>query len=690
MTEQPFQLVSGFQPAGDQPEAIDRLAEGLGRGDRHQTLLGVTGSGKTFTLANLLARVQRPALVISHNKTLAAQLFSEFRGFFPHNAVEYFVSYYDYYQPEAYIPQTDTYIAKDASINDEIERLRLAATSALLERRDVVIVASVSCIYGLGSPEDVRAMQAVARQGEALERDAFLRRLVDMQYNRNDTAPERGQFRAVGDTVDVFLSYRDDLVRIEFWGDNVERITRRDPLTGHETERLDEIVVFPAKHFVMPSDRIEAAAAGILAELDEQVRHFEARGRLIEAQRIYQRTMYDLEMMRELGYCSGIENYSRHLAGRPPGSRPYTLIDFFPPDFITILDESHVTVPQVAGMYRADRSRKETLVEHGFRLPSALDNRPLTFEEFNGLVGQIVFASATPAQYERERTQPVEQVVRPTGLLDPEVEVRPAENQVDDLIEEIRRRAANGERVLVTTLTKRTAEDLSDYLRRLDLRVRYLHAEIDAIKRVELIRDLRSGDFDCLIGINLLREGLDLPEVSLVAILDADKEGFLRSETSLIQTAGRAARHVNGKVLLYAATVTDSMRRMLDITRARRARQARYNREHGIQPRSVVRAVQTSLRLHDEAEAKVESVIREEGGDYDISEAIRELEAEMQEAADALEFERAAMLRDQVYELKRAAGEPVPPTGQAAATAPAKPRRTVAGKARKRNPGAAR
>jgi len=551
-------------------------------------------------------------------------------------------------------------------------------------------VASVSCIYGLGSPEDVRAMQAVARQGEALERDAFLRRLVDMQYNRNDTAPERGQFRAVGDTVDVFLSYRDDLVRIEFWGDNVERITRRDPLTGHETERLDEIVVFPAKHFVMPSDRIEAAAAGILAELDERVRHFEARGRLVEAQRIYQRTMYDLEMMRELGYCSGIENYSRHLANRPPGSRPYTLIDFFPPDFITIIDESHVTVPQVAGMYRADRSRKETLVEHGFRLPSALDNRPLTFEEFNGLVGQIVFASATPAQYERERTQPVEQVVRPTGLLDPEVEVRPAENQVDDLIEEIRRRAGKGERVLVTTLTKRTAEDLSDYLRRLDLRVRYLHSEIDAIKRVELIRDLRSGDFDCLIGINLLREGLDLPEVSLVAILDADKEGFLRSETSLIQTAGRAARHINGKVLLYAAAVTDSMRRMLDITRARRTRQARYNREHGIQPRSVVRAVQSSLRLHDDAEAKLESVIREEGGDYDISETIRELEAEMQEAAEALEFERAAMLRDQVYELKRAAGEPVPPTGQAAATAPAKPRRTVAGKARKRNPGAAR
>ncbi|MCF7853198.1 MAG: excinuclease ABC subunit UvrB [Candidatus Pacebacteria bacterium] len=648
-----FQLHSDFQPAGDQPKAIAELVHGLETGDcRYQTLLGVTGSGKTFTLANVIQEVQRPTLVISHNKTLAAQLYSEFKGFFPENAVEYFVSYYDYYQPEAYILQTDTYIAKDASINDEIERLRLAATSALLERRDVVIVASVSCIYGLGSPEDVQAMSVAITRGGELQRDELLRRLVDMQYNRNDTAPHRGEFRAAGDTVDIFPSYREDMIRVEFWGETVDRITRRDALTKHEEEELGSIVVFPAKHFVMPYERIERAQKAITEELDEQVARFEREGKLIEAQRLYQRTMYDMEMLRELGYCSGIENYSRHLAGRPPGSRPYTLIDFFPDDFITVVDESHVTIPQIGAMYRADRSRKQVLVDHGFRLPSALDNRPLKAEEFNTLTGQTLFVSATPGAYELELTEPVEQVVRPTGLLDPEVSVRPLENQIDDVLEEIRRRAECDERVLVTTLTKRTAEELADYLRDLDVRVRYLHSEVDAIERVELIRSLRSGDFDCLVGINLLREGLDLPEVSLVAVLDADKEGFLRSERSLIQTAGRAARHLHGQVILYADKMTDSMRRMIETTEERRKHQQAFNLEHNVTPRSIKRAVQSSLRLYEQAEEVVASIIEEEGGDYTITETIQQLEREMKEAADALEFERAAMLRDQIAKLK--------------------------------------
>lgn len=658
MSSGDFELVAEFKPAGDQPAAISDLSQGLRDGKPFQTLLGVTGSGKTFTLANVIAEVQRPAIVISHNKTLAAQLYSELKGFFPRNAVEYFVSYYDYYQPEAYIPQTDTYIAKDASINEEIERLRLSATSSLLERPDVVIVASVSCIYGLGSPEDVRAMQATVNQGQKLRRDEFLRELVDMQYQRNDSSPSRGDFRALGDTVDVFLSYREDLVRVEFWGDQVERISRRDPLTNRQTAEVDQLIVFPAKHFVMPYERIEQAEQAILSELDEQVRLFQGQGRLVEAQRIYQRTMYDLEMLREVGYCSGIENYSRHLAGRPPGSEPYTLLDFFPDDFVTIIDESHVTVPQIAGMYRADRNRKLTLVEHGFRLPSALDNRPLNFDEFSNKIGQVLFASATPARYELERTTPVKLVVRPTGLLDPRLEVRPLANQVDDLIEEIRRCAERGERVLVTTLTKRTAEDLSDFLRRLDLRVRYLHSEVSALERVDIIRDLRRGDFDCLVGINLLREGLDLPEVALVAILDADKEGFLRSETSLIQTAGRAARNVDGRVILYADHITDSMQRLIDVTERRRRRQSAYNAEHGITPRSIVRAVQESLRLYENAEEVVESIVAEEEGGYDVAETVRLLEGEMQAAADALEFERAAMIRDQIYELKRKMGEP--------------------------------
>ena len=653
MTNSAFQLVSDFAPAGDQPAAIQRLVKGLNHGEKHQTLLGVTGSGKTFTLANVLEKVSRPALVISHNKTLAAQLYSELKNFFPHNAVEYFVSYYDYYQPEAYIPTTDTYIAKDSSINEEIERLRLAATSSLLERRDVIIVASVSCIYGLGSPEDVKAMQVKVRRGATFQRDELLRRLVDMQYQRNDFSPERGCFRAAGDTVDIFLSYRQDAVRVEFWGDEIERITRRDPLTNKVTGEMGELVIFPAKHFAMPYERIERAEKAILEELDQVVRDFQRNGKLVEAQRIHQRTMYDLEMLREVGFCSGIENYSRHLAGRPPGSEPYTLLDFFPEDYVTIIDESHVTVPQISGMFKADRSRKTTLVEHGFRLPSALDNRPLNFEEFSRKTGQTLFASATPAKYELERTVPVELVVRPTGLLDPEIIIRPLENQIDDFIEEVRSCAEAGERVLCTTLTKRTAEDLSEYLRRLDLRVRYLHSEVNALERVEIIRDLRKGEFDCLVGINLLREGLDLPEVALVAILDADKEGFLRSETSLIQTAGRAARHVDGRVILYADTVTKSMRRMMDTTEARRQKQAAFNAENNITPRSVIRAIEDGLRLFEQAEDVMESVVAEEPGGYTLAESVKLLEEDMQKAADALEFERAAMIRDQIYHIKK-------------------------------------
>jgi excinuclease ABC subunit B len=666
-----FKLHAEFSPAGDQPEAIAALVEGLRLNQRFQTLLGVTGSGKTFTLANVIQCVQRPALVISHNKTLAAQLYSELKSFFPENAVEYFVSYYDYYQPEAYIPQTDTYIAKDASINDELEKkLRLAATSSLLERSDVIVVCSVSCLYGLGSPKDFEAMQAHLVINGTMERDDLLRRLVDIQYTRNDTAPERGAFRAVGDTLDIYPSYRDDFVRVEFWGDTIERLSRRDALTHELIESLDEISVFPAKHFVMPQEQIKKAEKGILAELDEQVGHFERAGRLVEAQRIYQRTQYDLEMLREIGYCQGIENYSRHLAAREPGSRPSTLIDYFPQGFITIVDESHVTLPQIHAMYRADRNRKLVLVEHGFRLPSALDNRPLNFEEYEALQQNILFVSATPGTYELTLNTPVQQVMRPTGLLDPEVEVRPLTNQIDDVIHEIRERAAKGERTLVTTLTKRSAEDLSDYLRKLDIRSRYLHSEVDAIERVDILRSLRAGDFDCLVGINLLREGLDLPEVSLVAVLDADKEGFLRSETSLMQTAGRAARNANGKVILYGDSVTASMRRVLDITRQRRLRQEAFNRERGITPTTVRRAIQSSLRRYDEAEEQVTRVVAEAGQDYNVVETVRQLEKEMIEAAEALEFERAAMLRDQIRSLQEPAASTTKPAK------PAKPART--------------
>ena len=653
MPDKPFIVHSEYQPAGDQPQAIDALARGIERGDRYQTLLGVTGSGKTFTLANMIAKVQRPTLVVSHNKTLAAQLYSELKSFFPENAVEYFVSYYDYYQPEAYIPQTDTYIAKDSAINDGLERLRLAATGALLERRDVIVVASVSCLYGLGSPEDFSDMRAKVLVSQDLSRDELLRKLVEIQYTRNDIAPERGQFRAAGDTLEIYPSHREDFLRVEFWGDTVERVTRHDPTTRKMTEDLQEAIIFPAKHFVLPQERVKAAEASILQELDEQVAKFERENHLVEAQRIHQRTTYDLEMLKEIGYCSGIENYSRHLTGRAPGSRPYTLVDYFPDDFVTIIDESHATLPQVQAMARADRNRKQTLVDNGFRLPSALDNRPLTFEEFSDLQHNIVFVSATPSDYEMSLTTPVEQVVRPTGLLDPEVEVRPLADQVDDVIEEIRLRAARNERVLVTTLTKRMAEDLSDYLRKLDVRSRYLHSDLDAIERVDILRSLRAGEFDCLVGINLLREGLDLPEVSLVAVLDADKEGFLRSERSLIQTAGRAARNEGGKVILYADKITDSMQRMITLTQDRREKQKAYNAENGITPTTIRRNIQTSLRIYEEAERTVADTIGEEESVYDVLETIRQLEQEMQEAAATLEFERAAMLRDQIIKLKK-------------------------------------
>lgn len=655
--ESPFQLVSAYQPTGDQPEAIEALARSLQAGNRFQLLEGVTGSGKTFTMANIIARYGRPTLLISHNKTLAAQLYAELKGFFPHNAVEYFVSYFDYYQPEAYIPQTDTYIEKDSSINDEIERLRLAATDALLNREDVVIVASVSCIYGLGSPEDYRSMTVEARRGEPLDRDALLRALVDIQYSRNDIENKPGTFRVRGDTIDIFPSYARHGIRVELFGDVVDRIQRIETLTGRAEAELDHIVISPAKHFVTPYVKLERALQTIQEELEERVRWFEERGKLLEAQRIRMRTQYDLDMMRELGYCSGIENYSRHLTGRAPGERPFTLIDYFPRGFLTIIDESHATIPQLRGMYNGDRARKEVLVEHGFRLPSALDNRPLRFDEFLEITGPILFVSATPGDYEREVSAvTAQQIIRPTGLLDPLVEVRPLKNQIDDVIEEIRARAERNERVLVTTLTKKTAEDLAEYLRKLDLRVKYIHSEIDAIERVEILRGLRKAEFDCLVGINLLREGLDLPEVSLVAILDADKEGFLRSETSLIQTAGRAARHVDGRVILYADTITESMRRMIDITRERREKQIAYNKAHGITPRGIQKAIQDSLAIRREAEEAARMVVREAGVDYDVHEAIAEMEREMLEAAERLEFERAALLRDQIFELRRAHG----------------------------------
>ncbi len=656
-----FELISDYTPQGDQPEAIARLAEGVEKGSRFQTLLGVTGSGKTFTIAHVIARVQRPTLVIAHNKTLAAQLCSEFREFFPRNAVAYFVSYYDYYQPEAYLPQTDTYIEKDASINEEIDRLRHFATQALFERRDVIVVASVSCIYALGSPAEYSRFTFQLRRGEEYDRDRMLRRLVDMQFKRNDANLTRGAFRVRGDVLEIFPVDEERITRIEMFGDEVERILSIDPVTGEVVEEREGAMIFPATHYMSGEEQQERALASIEAELEERLRWFRERGMLLEAQRLEQRTRYDMEMIREIGYCQGIENYSRHFDGRAPGDPPFTLLDYFPEDFLTVVDESHQTIPQIRGQWAGDRSRKDNLVRYGFRLPSAYDNRPLTFEEFEQRVGQVIFTSATPGPYELEVSdQVVEQIIRPTGLVDPEVIVRPTKGQIDDLIGEIKERVARGERVLVTTLTKRMAEDLSEYLTELDIKVHYLHSEIETLVRSEILRDLRLGVYDVVVGINLLREGLDLPEVSLVAILDADKEGFLRSDISLIQTMGRAARHVSGQVIMYADNITDSMRRAIDETNRRRAKQLAYNQEHGITPESVRKEVRDLL---------VEQVAEEPAlylaeGDYtgkDRDSILAELERDMRLAAQELRFEEAARLRDHIRALQGDAGEPAKP-----------------------------
>ena len=631
------------------------MSAGLKDNLPHQVLLGVTGSGKTFTMANVIAQTNRPTLVISHNKTLAAQLYAEFKGFFPNNAVEYFISYFDYYQPEAYIPRTDTFIEKDSSVNEDIERMRLATMSSLLSRRDVVVVASVSCIYGIGNREDYEALMVPLVQGMEIGRELLLTKLVDIQYTRNDIAFERGQFRVRGDTVDIRPAQTEDAIRVEFFGDEIDRIQRFDPLTGNTAETLGSVTIFPGKQFVTQADKIKAAMKTIRTELREQIQHFEKEGKLLEAQRIKMRTEYDLEMMEELGYCSGIENYSRHLSARPAGSKPNTLMDFFPKDFLLVVDECHATLPQIRGMFAGDRSRKTVLVEHGFRLPSALDNRPLNFEEFQGHQNQTIYVSATPAEQEMGWSQPhvAEQIVRPTGLIDPTITIKPLKGQIDDLIEECRQRVDQKERVLVTTLTKRTAEELTDYLREIGINVRYLHSEIDALERVEILRALRMGEFDVLVGINLLREGLDLPEVSLVAILDADKEGYLRSATSLIQTAGRAARHLNGQVILYADEITKSIKAFLAVSNYRREKQLKHNEEHNITPRSVSRAVEDSLGNRQEATDKATMLLRDAGGEYDVTETIRELEQEMLTAAENLEFEKAAHLRDQVKMLKK-------------------------------------
>jgi excinuclease ABC subunit B len=699
-----FQLSSEFEPKGDQAQAIAKLSKSLLAGNEHQTLLGVTGSGKTFTVANLITELGKPTLIMSHNKTLAAQLYSEFKSFFPNNAVEYFVSYFDYYQPEAYIPRTDTYIEKDSSINDEIERLRLSSMSSLLTRKDVIVVASVSCIYGLGSPDDYKDMMISVKVGQDLDRDDFLKDLVSILYERNDIEFGRGKFRVRGDVVEVFPAYLDDEgIRVEFFGDEIDRITLFDPLTGNSRHQLDDVTFYPAKQFVTPKDKMARAINDIRAELTERIEHFEKNQQYLEAQRIKQRTEYDIEMMQEMGFCQGIENYSRHLTGRPAGAKPGTLIDFFPDDFFTVIDESHVSIPQIGGMYEGDRSRKTTLVDFGFRLPSALDNRPLKFDEYMGATGQRLYVSATPAKFEIQNStagrkgyiphkrkrigeeeliperlprisgskQPiekfdptkkgadiiVEQIIRPTGLLDPTLTLRPLKGQIDETIELCQQRIEKNERVLVTTLTKRTAEDLTDYLRNVGLRVRYIHADVDAIERVEILRSLRAAEFDILVGINLLREGLDLPEVSLVCILDADKEGFLRSETSLIQTVGRAARHVNGEAVLFADQVTDSIQSLISITEYRRRVQQEYNEEHGITPTTVVRSDQETLRVFQRGKEVEQSLVAESGEDIDTLAVIRELEEEMQEAAQKLEFERAALIRDQINKLKKESGE---------------------------------
>ncbi|MEA3350589.1 MAG: excinuclease ABC subunit UvrB [Chloroflexota bacterium] len=654
-----FNLNAPFQPTGDQPEAIAQLKAGLDQQQRHQVLLGATGTGKTYTIANIIAHFNKPALIIAHNKTLVAQLYSEFKDFFPDNAVEYFVSYYDYYQPEAYVPKRDLFIEKDVAINDEIERLRLAATTALMSRSDVIIVASVSCIYGLGNPESYGKIVIDLETGKSYRRTTLLRRLVESQYTRNDIDLKPGTFRVRGDTLEVAPAYEDRLVyRISFWGDEIEAITEIDYLTGEIHQEMEKVSIFPAKHFITEEDKTQKAVIDIASELEERIEHFQANNHILEAQRIEQRTRYDLEMMREVGYCSGIENYSRHLDQRPPGSPPWTLIDYFPDEYLLIIDESHMTVPQVRGMYKGDRSRKTTLIEHGFRLPSALDNRPLKFEEFENRMGYTIYTSATPGPYELQLAdQVIDQVIRPTGLIDPEIEVRPIEGQVDDLIGEIFERVENGQRILVTTLTKRMSEDLADYLLEMGIKVHYLHSEIDTLERVGILRDLRLGVFDVVVGINLLREGLDLPEVSLVAILDADKAGFLRSDTALIQTVGRAARHVKGKAIMYADKITTAMRTAIDETERRRKKQLTYNRQHNIRPMSIIKDIRDITdRVKAHAVAEQQAAYNVEGASAmptgELEAVIADMEAQMKSAAQNLEFEKAAAMRDQIFELR--------------------------------------
>jgi excinuclease ABC subunit B len=652
-----FRLETPLKPTGDQPEAIAKLVEGIRKGYKFQTLLGVTGSGKTFTMANVIAQVQRPTLVIAHNKTLAAQLYAEFREFFPYNAVEYFVSYYDYYQPEAYVPQTDLYIEKDAEINDEIDKLRHAATKALFERRDVIIVASVSCIYGLGSPEEYGKVIITLEKGKPIRRERVLRHLVDIRYERNDVSLTRGTFRVRGDTLEVWPAYEETVVRLELWGDEIDRIVELDPLTGEILQELDRIEIYPAKHFVTTQEKLAQAIRSIEEELQQRLRELETQGKILEAARLKQRTLYDLEMLSQMGYCAGVENYSRHLSGRAPGQQPWTLLDYFPDDYLIFIDESHITLPQIRGMYGGEMSRKKQLVDYGFRLPSAYDNRPLKFSEFEAHINQCIFVSATPGPYEYEHSdQIVEQIIRPTGIPDPEISVRPTRGQIEDLIGEIRERVARGQRALVTTLTKRMAESLADYLLEMGIKTHHLHSEIDTLERVEILRDLRTGVYDVVVGINLLREGLDLPEVSLVAILDADKEGYLRSEGALIQMIGRAARHVEGKVIMYADTVTESMRKAIDETYRRRQIQIRYNQEHGIVPSSIVKQVRDLTdRLRAVAEEKGQYLVTSSGQRLDRKATLRliaDLESQMKRAARALEFEKAAALRDEIVRLR--------------------------------------
>ena len=648
-----FKLVSEYKPTGDQPQAIEKLSDGILEGKKYQTLLGVTGSGKTFTMANIIQKVQRPTLVLAHNKTLAGQLYSEFKEFFPENNVEYFVSYYDYYQPEAYIPSSDTYIEKDSSVNDEIDKLRHSATAALFETRDVIVVASVSCIYGLGDPIDYENMTVSLRPGMKIERNTMLKKLINMQYTRNELDFKRGTFRAKGDIVEIYPSdYGESAVRVEFWGDEVEKISEINPLTGKNVASRNHIMIFPNSHYVTTADKMERAIKTIREEMEERVKYFKSQGKLIEAQRIEERTNFDLEMMQETGFCQGIENYSRHISGREPGSAPFTLFDYFPKDFLLLIDESHATIPQVRAMYNGDRARKESLVKYGFRLPSAFDNRPLKFNEFEERINQVIFVSATPAEYEKEHSgkNVVEQIIRPTGLLDPKIEVKPVENQIDDLIAQIHERVEKNERVLVTTLTKKMAEDLTSYLAGLDIKVRYMHSDIKALERMDIIRDLRLGEFDVLVGINLLREGLDIPEVSLVAILDADKEGFLRSERSLIQTIGRAARNTDGKVIMYADELTDSMDKAISETNRRRKIQMQYNEEHGIVPQTIKKSVRDTIRasIVEETTEKYEL-----GKDASLEDIINKLTEEMLAHAEKMEFEEAAKLRDQIKELEK-------------------------------------